>query len=226
MTIERNPCAAAFVIVGEKVGRADRFHFLPRARFGRAESKESTEGFVVHVFGQHDTCGGDFGALFGDLGGTDGEGDRVHDGRSHASTHRHRQEGIVNAVTVRKAKADVGRAASRVDPKLFAQATDKGENLKARCTHRANRHDQRVNHDVMCRDAKIGGAFDDFLSDCKAHVGVFRDACVIVRDRHNRYVIFFDQRQHHLKTFFLTGDRVQKWAAFRCGKPVFKCTGY
>ncbi len=76
-------------------------------------------------------------------------------------------------MAVGQAERDIRGAAGGVDAQLFAQAADKGENLQARSRHGTDRHDERINHDVMRRNAEIGGAFDDLLGDSETHIGVF-----------------------------------------------------
>ena len=95
----------------------------------------------------------------------------------------------------------------------------------ARRRHGANRHDQRVDDDVMGGNAKIGGAFDDLFRHGKAHIRVLGDPCVVIGDRHDRHVVFLDQWQHDLQPLFLSGDGVQQRAAFAGLKPRLKRAG-
>ena len=128
-------------------------------------------------------------------------------------------------MTVGQAKADVGRAAGGVDAQFLAQAAHQGEHLQAGRCHRADGHHQRIDHDVVGRNAKVCGPLDDLLGHFKAHVGVFGNAGVVVGNRHDGHIVFLDQRQHQFQTLFLAGDRVQQRAAFGSGQTVFQRTG-
>ena len=151
---------------------------------------------------------------------------RVHDRAGHARADCHGQEGTVDAVTVRQAERDVRSPTGGVHAQLFAQAAHQSEHLLAGRGHGANRHDQRVNHDIMRRNAEIGSAFHDLLGHGKADIGIGRDAGVVVGNRHDRHVVFLDQGQHQLQPLFLTGDRIQQRAAFAGHQPRFQSTGH
>jgi hypothetical protein len=196
LAVEGDPGGAAGVLVEQEVGGADRLHLLAGARLGRAEAEQLAEGLVVHVGRQHDAGGFDLRLLFGDLLRPDRQRHRVHDRAGHAGGIGHRQEGVVDAVPVGQAEGDVGRAAGGVDAQFLAQATHQREHLMAGGRHRADRHDQRIDDDVMGGNAEIGGALDDLLRHREAHVGVFRDAGVVVGDGDDRDVVLLDQRQN------------------------------
>src|SRR5690606_21856141 len=97
---------------------------------------------------------------------------RVHDCRGHAGAGGHGQEGGVEAVAVRQAEGDVRGAAGRVDAELLAQPPDQREDLAARRSHCADRHDQRIDDHVLLGDAVVCRALDDLLRDLEAHVWV------------------------------------------------------
>lgn len=77
----------------------------------------------------------------------------------------------------------------------------------------------------MGRNPEIGGALYDFPGHFEPHVGVFGNAGVIVGNRHDRHIVFLDQRQDQFQTLFLAGDRVQQRAAFGSGQTVFQRSG-
>ena len=135
---------------------------------------------------------------------------RVHDRRGHAGADRHGEEGGVEGVPVGQAEADVGGAAGGVDLELLAQPPDQAERRAAGLAERADRHDQRIDHDVGARDAVVGGALDDLLRDLEAHVRVLGDAGLVVRDRDHRGAVLLDQRQHRLEPLVLAGHRVDQ----------------
>ena len=60
----------------------------------------------------------------------------------------------------------------------------------------------------MGRNAVICGALHDLFGNLKAHVGVLRNAGVIVGDGHDGHVVFLDQWQHQLEALFFAGHRV------------------
>src|SRR3546814_17621084 len=72
-------------------------------------------------------------------------------------------------------EGDVGGAAGGVDAQLLAQLADDGEGLAAGGAQGADRHDQRVDHDVLLGDAVVGGALADLLGEGVAPYGVHRD---------------------------------------------------
>ena len=83
---------------------------------------------------------------------------RARDRRRHPRRDRHRQERAVQRVAVRQTEADVGRAARRVHAQLVVQPTNQREHLPSRRAHRADRHHQRVDDDVLLGDPVVGRA--------------------------------------------------------------------
>mmetsp|Transcript_29628 Transcript_29628/g.58574 ORF Transcript_29628/g.58574 Transcript_29628/m.58574 type:complete len:375 (-) Transcript_29628:358-1482(-) len=210
LAVERNPCAAALVIVCQKVRRADRFHLFARTRFGGAHAEHLDKGFIVHAVGQHDPSGLNLRPFFGDFQRTDGQGNRVHNRRRHTRAHRHGQERVVDAVAIWQTKGDVGRPAGRVHPQFLAQTPHQGKDLKARRAHGPDGHDQRVNNDIMGRNAEISRPFHDLLGDGKADVGVLGNPGVVVGNSDHRHVVFLDQRQDEFEPLFLAGNGVKE----------------
>ena len=178
--VEINPSSPTVILVKQQVGGADRLHLLARARLGRAHAEQFDEGFIVQICGQDNSCGLNRGFLFGNRFGANGQGDWVHDRTGHARCIGHGQKRVIHAVAVGQAKADIGCAAGGVHAQFLAQAAHEGKDLMARCGHRANGHDQWVNHDIMGGNAIISRAFYNLLGNGKAHFGVFGNACVIV----------------------------------------------
>ncbi len=132
------------------------------------------------------------------------------------------EERLVEAVAVGQAEADVGGAAGRVDLQLLAQAADEAERGAAGVAQRADRHDQRIDDDVAVMDAVIRGALDDLLRDGEAHVGIFRDAGLVVGDRDDGGAILLHQRQHDFEPLFLAGHRIHQRPALVDGKAGFE----
>jgi hypothetical protein len=56
-------------------------------------------------------------------------------------------------------------------PSSSRSLAHEGKDLLAGAGHGAHRHHQRVDHDVMGRDAEIRGAFDDLLATAKRTSG-------------------------------------------------------
>ncbi len=111
---------------------------------------------------------------------------------------------------VRQAEADVGCAAGGVDLQFVMQPADQPEHRCAGLVDGADRHDQRVDHDVAGGNAEIGGALDDLLRHLEAHVGILGDAGVVVRDRDDRRAVFLDQRQNGLQPLLFAGHRINQ----------------
>ena len=84
------------------------------------------------------------------------------------------------------------------------------QHLPPGAADRADRHHQRVDHDVAVMDAMVGGARDDFFRDIETLVGVLGDAGLVVGDGDHGRAVLLRQRQHRLEAFFLAGDRVQQ----------------
>ena len=135
-------------------------------------------------------------------------GDRVRDRRREPAGDRHREVAAVDPLAVGQAEADVRRAAGAVDLELVAQPPEDAEDLAAGVAHRPDRHQQRVDHDVLARDAVVGGPLDDLLGDREADVGVLGDAGLVVGDRDDRGAVLLDQRQDPLEPLVLAGHRV------------------
>ena len=129
-------------------------------------------------------------------------------------------------MAVGQAKADVGCATGRVHAQFFAQATHKREYLMPGRCHRTDRHDQRVHDDVMCRNAEICGTLDNLFGYGKPDIGIFGNTRVIIGNRHDRHVVFLDQRQHQFKAFFLTGDGIQQRATLAGPQSILKRAGH
>ena len=117
-------------------------------------------------------------------------------------------------MTVRQAKGNVGQATSRVNTKFFTQAANQFEDLQAGCSHCANRHYQRVNHNILRLDAVICCPFDDFLRNSETDIRVLRNAGFVVRNGNDRNIVFLDKRQNGFELFFFACYRVYKRAAF------------
>ncbi len=109
-------------------------------------------------------------------------------------------------MAVRQAERDVGEAAGRVDLQLVAQAIEQLEDLAAGITQRADRHDERIDDDVMGGNTVVGGALDDLLGDGEAYVRVHRDARLVVGDGDDGHVVLLDERQDGFELFFFAGD--------------------
>ena len=149
---------------------------------------------------------------------------RVHDRGRHASADDHRNKAGVDAVAVRQSEGNVGKATGGVDLQLFTEAAQQRKYLLPRSAHGTDRHDERVDDDVVGRNAVIGGALDDFLGNGEAHVRILGNAGVVVGDRNDRHIVFLDQRQDEFQPLFLARDRVQQRAAMRGGQPDMKAT--
>ena len=135
---------------------------------------------------------------------------RARDRGGQAGRDRHRQEGRVQRRAVRQAEADVRGAAGRVDAELVLQPAHEPEHLPPGRAHRADRHHERVDDDVLLRDAVVGRARDDLLRDREAHVGILGDARLVVRDRDDRGAVLRDERQHALHLLVLARDGVDE----------------
>ena len=75
-----------------------------------------------------------------------------------------------SAGAVRQPEADVRGAARRVHPELVLEPAEEPEHLAPGRAHRADRHHERVDDDVLARDAVILGARDDLPRDLEADV--------------------------------------------------------
>ncbi len=113
-------------------------------------------------------------------------------------------------MTVGQTEGDVRGAAGGVDAQFLAQLAHQRENLLTGSGHGTDGHDQRIDHDVMGGNAEISGAFHDLLGHGKPHLGVFRNAGVVVRDCDDRDIVFLDQRQNQFKTVLFAGDRIEQ----------------
>ena len=101
-----------------------------------------------------------------------------------------------SAGAVREPEADVRGAARRVDAELLPQTSHDAEHLSPGVPERADRHDERVDDDVLFRDAVVGGTRDDRSRHLEADVGVVRDARLVVRDRDDCRAVLRDERKH------------------------------
>jgi hypothetical protein len=122
----------------------------------------------------------------------------------------HGQEKGVHGMAVGQTEGDVRGAAGGVDAQLLAQLADDREGLAAGGAHGADRHDQRIDHDIFLGDAVVGGAFDDLLGDGVAHFGIFGDAGLVIGDGNDSGAVLLHQRQHALHLLVLAGHRVHQ----------------
>ena len=118
------------------------------------------------------------------------------------------RNGAVDPLAVRQAEADVARAAGRVDVELVAQPAEDPEDLAAGRRHGPDRHQQRVDDDVLARDAVVRGPLDDPLRDREPDVRVLGDAGLVVGDRDDGGAVLLHQRQDPLEALVLAGHRV------------------
>ena len=105
---------------------------------------------------------------------------------------------------------------------LVAQPAEDPEHLAAGGRQRADRHEERVDDDVLARDAVVGGALDDPLRDREAHVGVLGDAGLVVRDRDDCRAVLPDERQDAFEPLLLAGDRIDQRLALVGGEASFE----
>ena len=156
------------------------------------------------------------------VGGHDGVlhtlGDRVRDRRGQPAGDRHRQVGAVDPFAIGQTEADVRRPAGAVDLELVAQPAEDPEDLPAGRRHRPDRHEQRVDDDVLARDAVIGSALDDPLGHGEPDVGILGDPRLVVRDRDDRRAVLPDERQDLLEPLVLAGHRVDERLALVDGQ--------
>jgi hypothetical protein len=140
----------------------------------------------------------------------DALGDRVGDRRRQPRGDRHAQERTVDALAVRQPETHVRGTAGRIDLELVAQPAEDVEHLAAGAGQRPDRHQQRVDHDVLAWDAMVGGPFDDPFGDGEADIGIHADARLVVADRHDRAAVLLDQRQDPLEPLLLAGHAVEQ----------------
>jgi hypothetical protein len=158
-------------------------------------------GTITIVAGQH-VGGHDHGLHFFVHG--------VHDGRRHTVGDRHGQERAGDGVAVRDAEANVGGAARGVHTEFVLQATQQSEHLLPSLANGTDGHHEWVNHHVAGGDAVVGCPLNNSLGDGEPHVGIFRDARLIVGDSYNRSTVASHERQDALQYFFFTGNRVDQ----------------
>jgi len=144
--------------------------------------------------------------------------ERIGDGRGHAGADEHGKEGGVEAVAVGQAEAEIGRTAGGVDLQFLPEPADQVEDAASRLVEGADRHDQRIDDDIGIGDAVIRGALDDLLCHLEAHIGVFRDAGLVIGDGDDRGAVFLHKRQHALQPLLLAGDGVEQRLALVDGE--------
>ena len=99
------------------------------------------------------------------------------------------------------------------------EAAQEAHELRACVVDRADRHDQRIDDDVLALDAMVHRPLDDLLGDRVANVRVLGDAGLVVGDRDHRRAVFLDQRQHALEPLLLAGHRIDQRLALVDRKP-------
>ena len=86
----------------------------------------------------------------------------------------------------------------------------------------ADRHDQRIDDNILARNAEIGGAFDNFLGDGETHVRIFGNAGFVVGNSNHGTIIFLHQRQNAFKALFFASHGIQQWLALIGGNASFE----
>jgi hypothetical protein len=119
---------------------------------------------------------------------------RARDRRGEAGRDRHGEKGRVQSGAVRKSEAHVRGAAGRVHAELLAQPADDPEHLPPRAADGSDRHDERIDDDVLPGDPVIGCARDDPAGNLEALVRVLGDARLVVRDRDDRGAVLRHER--------------------------------
>ena len=107
-------------------------------------------------------------------------------------------------------KLTLRRAAGRVDVELVAEPAEDPEDLAAGRRHRPDRHQQRVDDDVLAGDAVVRGPLDDPLRDGEPDVRVLADAGLVVGDRDDRRAVLLHERQDALEPLLLAGHAVDE----------------
>ena len=120
---------------------------------------------------------------------------------------------VVDAMPIGQTERDVGGAAGGVHAKFGPQTAHQREHLLPGGTHGTDRHDKRIDDDVVGWNAVIGGTFHDGLGHREPHIRIFGNAGFIVGDGHHGHVEFLDQREDLFHPFALAGDRVDQRSA-------------
>ena len=143
----------------------------------------------------------------------------ARDRRGQARGDGHREERGIQRGSVREPEADVRRPAGRVDSELLPQTSHDPEDLSPCVSQGADGHDERVDDDVLFRDAVVGGTRDDRPRHLEPDVGVVRDARLVVRDRDDGCAVLRDERKHRLQPVLFARDRVDEGFPAIDGEP-------
>ena len=92
------------------------------------------------------------------------------------------------------------------------------EDLAAGTGEGADGHQQRVDDDVLARDAVVGGALDDPLGHTEPDVRIHADAGLVVADRDDRAAVLLHERQDALEALVLAGHAVEQGLALVDGE--------
>ena len=111
---------------------------------------------------------------------------------------------------MRQAEGDVRQAAGGVDLQFLAQAAQQREDLLAGGAHGADRHDQRIDDDVMRGMPKSAARSTIFLATSKRTSGSSEMPVSSLEMATTGNIVFLDQRQDGLELLFLAGDRIDQ----------------
>src|SRR5207253_792940 len=92
----------------------------------------------------------------------------IHDRGGETGSDCHAQEGGADALARRETKAHVGSAAGGIHLQLGLEALQQMHDLAARLVDGADRHDERIDHNVARRNAVISGTAVIDCTSCTA----------------------------------------------------------
>src|SRR5579862_6430953 len=142
----------------------------------------------------------------------------IHDRARQSVALRDGEERGAERVPTREPERRVRRAAHRVDAQLIAQQVQRLHEERDGARLRADRHRERVDHDILGRDPVIPRRGDDLLRHFQPPLRFHRDL-VVVRQPNHRCAVARDDRQDGFEPLVLAGEGVDERLPVVCRQP-------
>ena len=143
---------------------------------------------------------------------------RIHDRARQAVARRERQERRAERLAAREPERRVRGAAGHVHAELLADQPYRLDEQRDGTRLRADRHRERVDDDVLGRNAVVAGCGDDLLRDFEPPLRLHRDL-VVVGEPDHRSAVARDDREDRLEPSVLARDRVDERLALVGAEP-------
>ena len=114
----------------------------------------------------------------------------------------------VQNMAVGQTKRNIGGAACRIDFEFLFQPAQQAEHLIAGIVHGADRHDERIDNNILVGNPVIRGALNNFLATAKRTSGSIEIPVSSLEMATTAAPYLFTSGKTSSRRFVLAGDRI------------------